>query len=69
MELRATLTHENVAREDELTVIALYAKALRMAVTTVTGGAHSLLVSEELKIHLEHVLYLRSLKIIRTLRG
>ena len=69
MELSATLTNENVTRQDELTICALHAKALRMAVTAVTGGAHSLLVSEELKIHHEHVLYLRSLKIIRTLRG
>ena len=69
MEMRAALTDKNVAREHELTIRALHAEALRMAVAAVAGGAHSLLVSEELKIHHEHVLYLRSSKNMRTFRG
>ena len=69
MDFRSALTNKNVSRQDELTVAALGAQALRMAVAAVTGGTHSLLMSEELKIHSEHLLYLRSLKIIRRLRG
>ena len=69
MEFSSTLTNENVSREHKLAICALYAKALCMAVTAVTGGAHSLLVSEELKIHHEHVLYLRSSKNMRTFLG
>ena len=62
MDARATLTHENVAREHELTVGALGAQTLRVAVAAVAGGAHSLFMREKLQIHLEHVPYLRSLK-------
>ena len=40
-----------------------------LAVTEEEMQEAELLVSEELKIHHEHVLDLRSLKIIRTLRG
>ena len=69
MDFRSALANENVSRQNELTIAALGAQALRMAVAAVTGRTHSLLMSEELKIHSEHLLYLRSLKIIRRLRG
>ena len=54
MDLGAALANQNVASQYELTIAALGAKTLSMAVAAVTGGTHTLLMSEELKIHLEH---------------
>ena len=60
MDVCSALSYKDISRKNELTVRALGAQTLRMAVATVTGGTHSLLMREELKIHLEHLLYLRS---------
>jgi hypothetical protein len=57
----AALTDEDVARKHELTVRALYAQTLRRAVAAVARAAHSFFVGEQLKIHLKHACYLRSL--------
>ena len=60
------LSVKDITGLDKLTVRALGAEALSMAVTAVAGGTHSLLMSEELKIHVEHVNFLRSLNLILT---
>lgn len=54
MDLRAALAHEDIARQYKLAVCALGAEALRFAVPSVAGGAHSLFVGEHLQIHAKH---------------
>ena len=56
MNMSAALTVQDVARQNELTVRALRAKALRLAVAAVVGRTGALLMSEELKIHRKHLL-------------
>ena len=46
MNLRASLTNENVASKNELTVSALYAKAFRFAVTSVVRRTGTFFMSE-----------------------
>ena len=52
--VRAALTHQDVAGLDELTVGTLGAKALGLGITAVLGGAAALLVGEELKTNTNH---------------
>ena len=49
MNVRASLTNEDVASQNELTVSALGAKALGVRVAAVLRGAAALLVGEKLK--------------------
>ena len=55
---RASLTNDDVAGKDCLTVSLLYAKALRLAITAVLGGTNTLLVSKKLQTELQHLDYL-----------
>lgn len=52
--VRAALTHQDVAGLDELTVGTLGAKALGLGITAVLGGAAALLVGEELQTDHHH---------------
>ena len=54
MNVRASLTNENVASQNELTVSALGAKALGLGVAAVLGGAAALFVGEKLKTDVQH---------------
>ena len=56
MDVGAALTVEDVAGQHELTVGALGAQALGLAVAAVVGRTGALLMSEELKIHRKHLL-------------
>jgi hypothetical protein len=51
---RAALTHQDVARDDELAAETLDAEALRVGVAAVPSGAGTLLGGEELEIEKEH---------------
>jgi len=55
MEMRAALTHENVARKHELTVRTLRSETLGMAVAAVTGRTDAFFMRKQLQIHLEHI--------------
>ena len=48
MDVRASLTNQNVAREDELTVRAHHAQSLGLGITAVLGGTKALFMGEEL---------------------
>ena len=50
MNVGTTLTHQDVAGQNKLTVGTLNAQALGLGVTAVLGGANALLVSEELDV-------------------
>ena len=50
MDVGTTLTDQDVAGQNELTVGTLNAQALGLGVTAVLGGANALLVSEELDV-------------------
>ena len=52
--VRAALTHQNVAGQNELTVSTLGAKALGLGVTAVLGGAHTFFMGEELQTDIQH---------------
>ena len=52
--VRAALTHQNVAGQNELTVSTLGAKALGLGVTAVLGGAHTFFMGEELQTNVQH---------------
>ena len=54
MDLGAALAHEDVAALGKLTVGALRAQTLGLAVAAVAGGAHTFLMSEKLKIQFHH---------------
>ena len=54
MNMCAALTNENVARQNVLTVAALYAKTLCLGITAVLCGTNALLVSEELHADTDH---------------
>ena len=47
MNVRASLTNEDVASQNELTVSALRAESLRFRITAVLGGAAAFLVCEK----------------------
>ena len=57
----ASLTHENVACYNELTVCTLHTKTLGLLVTTVLSGTHSLLMRKKLHTNSQHFLHLRKL--------
>ena len=65
MDVRASLTNQNVAREDELTVRALHAQSLGLGITTVLSRTAALLMCEELKTDFQHLLHLHNFDIIR----
>ena len=48
MEVRTTLANDDVAGFNDDAVVAFYAKAFRLAVTTVTRGACPFFMSEKL---------------------
>jgi len=50
MEMRAALTHENVARKHELTVRTLRSETLGMAVAAVTGRTDAFFMRKQLQI-------------------
>ena len=54
MNVRASLTNEDVASQNELTVSALRAESLRLRITAVLGGAAAFLMCEELETHIKH---------------
>jgi hypothetical protein len=54
MNFRAALANKDVACQNELSVGALGAQSLSMAIASVTGGAHSFFMREQLEIHLKH---------------
>ena len=54
MDVSASLANQNVAGQNELTVSALHAQALRLGITAVLGGTAALVVSEELNTNLQH---------------
>ena len=55
MEMRAALTHENVACEDKLTVRTLRTETLGMAIAAVAGRTNAFFMRKQLQIHLEHI--------------
>ena len=55
MHVCAALTHEDVAREHELTVRTLRPETLGMAVAAVTGRTNAFFMRKQLQIHLEHI--------------
>lgn len=57
MDVGASLANEDVARYDLLAVGSLGAKALGLGITAVLGGAHSLLMREELHRNSDHFDY------------
>src|SRR5690606_12329554 len=56
---RAALADQDAARADELTIIALHAQALCVAVAPVAGTAAALLRREQLQVHDPHALTTR----------
>ena len=52
--VRAALTHQDVAGQNELTVSTLGAQALGLGITAVLGGAHTFFMSEELQRNVQH---------------
>jgi hypothetical protein len=50
MDLGASLSNENIARENELTVRTLGTEPLRRTVSTVSRATYALLVSEKLQL-------------------
>ena len=54
MEVSAALTHEDVAREDKLTVSTLGPQTLGFAFTTVAGATNALFMCKKLQIEPEH---------------
>ena len=52
--VRAALTHQDVAGQNELTVSALGAKALGLGITAVLGGAHTFFMGKELQRNVQH---------------
>lgn len=56
MNVCSALTIQNVPCQHELAVRAFRAQALGFAVAAIMGRTGALLVSEELKIHLKHLL-------------
>ena len=44
--VRAALSYENVARENELSVSALYTQSLGLGISTVLGRTHTFFMSE-----------------------
>lgn len=55
MNMCAALTNKDIARQNVLTVTALYAKALCFGITAVLGRANALLMSEELHTDTQHL--------------
>ena len=56
MDVGASLTNQNVASQNELTVCTLDAQALCLGVTAVLGGAAALLMGKELEADSQHVI-------------
>ena len=54
MDVGASLTNQDVAGQNELTVCTLHAQALSLGVTAVLGGTAALVVSEKLNTNLQH---------------
>jgi len=63
MNVRASLTNEDVASQNELTVSALRAESLRFRITAVLGGAAAF--AKNWKLILSIVLHLQNFDIIR----
>ena len=61
MDMCSTLTIQNIASQYKLSVRTFCAKTLGFAVASVVGGTCALLMREELKIHLKHLVCLRFL--------
>lgn len=55
MDVGAALTDQDITSQDVLTISALGAKALGLAVTAVLGGTNALFVGEELKTNVHHL--------------
>jgi hypothetical protein len=53
MDVSASLTNQNVASQNELTVSTLYAQTLCLGITTVLGRTAALVVSEVLNTNLQ----------------
>ena len=54
MNVRASLTNEDVASQNELTVSALGAESLLCSFSAVLGGVAAFLMCEELETHIKH---------------
>ena len=52
--VRAALTHQDVAGQNKLTVSTLGAQALGLGITAVLGGAHTFFMGEELQTDIQH---------------
>ena len=52
--VRAALTHQDVAGQNTLTVSTVGTQALRLGITAVLGGAHTFFMGEELDIDFQH---------------
>jgi Trp operon repressor len=57
--MRAALTNQNAASGYNRTSLLLNAETLGMAVTTVTRGANTLFMCEQLEIDQKHFIHLR----------
>ena len=54
VDVSAALAHQDVARQDELTVGALGAKTLGLGITAILRGAHTFFMGEELQRNVQH---------------
>ena len=52
--VRAALTHQDVAGQNKLTVSTLGAQALGLGITAILGGAHTFFMGEELQTDIQH---------------
>ena len=54
MDMGASLTNQNIAGQNELTISTLRAQTLGFGITAVLGGAAAFLMCEELETHVKH---------------
>ena len=54
MDVSTTLTNQDVAGQNELTVCSLGAESLGLRVTTVLGRTHTFFMSEQLNVNFQH---------------
>ena len=55
MDMSASLTNQNIAGQNELTISTLRAQTLGLGITAVLGGAAAFFMREELETHFQHV--------------